>query len=94
MEGNKVRPALIISNDNFNKFSEHRIMVPITSVIKKEPYSVIINSNDLNAGKLLKQSRIKADRIFCVERDLIMMSIGSVKGKIFDKVKAEIMNVL
>ena len=36
----KVRPALIISNDFFNKKSDDCIMVPLTTIIKEEPYSV------------------------------------------------------
>lgn len=83
----KLRPALIISNNSFNKNSSDCIMVPLTSVIKNEPYSIIVDSKDLSEGKLLKISRIKADKIFSIEKNLIKMKIGKVNEKIFEKIK-------
>ena len=43
--GNKVRPALILSNLKFNK-NEDVIICAITSSIKDRPYSILIDSND------------------------------------------------
>ena len=90
LEENKVRPALVVSNDSFNKKGDDCIMVPLTSVIKNEPYSVLINQQDLLSGKLLKQSRIKVDKVFNVEKNLVIMKIGIVNDKTFEKVKSEI----
>ena len=89
-EGMKVRPALIVSNDIFNKKSADCIMVPLTTVIKNEPYSVIIDNGDMDSGELIKQSRIRADKIFSVEKNLITIKIGVIKDKTFEKVKTEI----
>ncbi|MFH1210139.1 MAG: type II toxin-antitoxin system PemK/MazF family toxin [archaeon] len=94
LEGTKVRPALIVSNDLFNKKSSDCIMVPLTTVIKDEPYSLIINQEDLGSGKLLKSSRIRADKIFTVEKNLIVMKIGVINNNTFDKVKSEILKTL
>jgi len=91
--GMKVRPALVVSNEYFNKKSADCIMVPLTTVIKDEPYSVIIDNNDMNSGELVKQSRIRADKIFCVEKNLVTMKIGIIKDKTFEKVKAEIFKI-
>jgi mRNA interferase MazF len=87
LEEKKLRPALIISNNLFNKTSSDCIMVPLTSVIKNESHSIIINSRDLEEGKLLKISRIKADKIFSIEKSLIKMKIGKVNKNTFEKVK-------
>jgi|SRR3989344_1033167 len=89
-EGMKVRPALIVSNDSFNKKSADCIMVPLTTVIKDEPYSVIIDNNDMESGELVKQSRIRADKVFSVEKSLVTIKIGLIKDKTFEKIKAEI----
>ncbi len=89
-EGMKVRPALVVSNESFNKKSADCIMVPLTTVIKDEPYSVIIDDEDMDSGKLMKPSRIRADKIFCVEKNLVTIKIGTIKDKAFDKIKAEI----
>ena len=89
-EGTKVRPALAVSKNDFNKKSADCIMVPLTTIIKDEPYSVIINNKDMLFGKIVKQSRIRVDKIFCVEKNLISMKIGKINEKTFEKVKKEI----
>lgn len=93
LEGTKVRPALVISNDIFNKKSADCIMVPLTTIIKEEPYSIVINQEDLSEGKLLKSSRIRVDKIFCVEKDLIIMRIGKINEDTFNIIKKEIMKI-
>ena len=65
-------------------------MVPLTSVIKDEPYSIIIDNKDLLSGEIARQSRIRADKIFCVEKSLVSMKIGKINDKTFEKVKQEI----
>ncbi len=92
-EGSKVCPALVVSNDSFNKKGDDCIMVPLTTVIKEEPYSVIINQRDLHSGKLLKPSRVRTDKIFNVEKDLIIMKIGVVNNPTFKKIKIEIVRM-
>lgn len=93
LEGSKVRPALVVSNDAYNKKSLDCVMVPLTTVIKNEPYSIILNQENLYSGKLLKPSRVKADKIFTVEKGLIIMKIGIVNDNTFEKIKSEILKL-
>lgn len=93
-EGVKVRPAIIISNNNFNKKSEDSIMLPLTSVIKEVPYSVLITQKDLSYGNLLKPSRIRIDKIFTIRKNLIRMKIGMVNNNIFEKIKSDIFKLI
>src|SRR3989344_8199848 len=93
LKGKKVRPALIVSNDIVNNKSKDCIMLPLTSVIKDEPYSIVINQDDLSSGQLIKSSRIKVDKIFTVEKRLIVMKIGTLRDNTFEKVKAELLTV-
>ncbi len=93
LEGTKVRPAIIISNDSFNQNSIDCIMVPLTTIIKEKPYSIIINQKDLVSGELLKESRIRVDKIFTAEKSLIIMKIGVINNKTFDKIKEEIVKL-
>ena len=93
LAGNKVRPALVVSNNWFNGKSGDCVMVPLTTVIKDEPYSVIINSSDMSSGKLLKQSRVRADKIFSVEKFLIKMKIGVLGKDSFENVRKEIFGI-
>jgi len=93
LKGKKVRPALIVSNDLVNNKSKDCIMLPLTSVIKDESYSIVINQDDLSSGQLIKSSRIKIDKIFTVEKRLVVMKIGTLSHNTFEKVKAELLNV-
>ena len=101
LEGTKVRPAIIVSNDSFNNKSADCIMVPLTTVIKDEPYSIVINQQDLTSGKLLKPSRIRADKIFAAEKKLFAQTAflvipillfweASASIKIFSSVKPKV----
>lgn len=92
-EGSKVRPAIIISNDNFNKKCQDCVMIPLTTVIKDEPYSILINQEDLSLGKLLRPSRIRIDKIFTINKNLIMMQIGKINENTFLKIRSEISKV-
>jgi len=93
LEGTKVRPALIVSNNYFNSKSNDCLAVPLTTIIKDEPYSVKIQQENLSSGKLLKPSRIRVDKIFCFEKSLIIMKIGVLNDEVFEKVKEEIIKI-
>ena len=86
----KVRPAIIVSNDNFNKRCQDCVMIPLTIVIKDEPFSLIIEQDNLESGKLLKQSRVRIDKLFTIKKSLIMMKIGKVNDKTLEKIKFKI----
>ena len=90
LEGNKVRPALVVSHDYFNNLSADIIAIPLTSVLKDVPYSVFITQNDMASGKLLVPSRIRADKIFTVEKKIVSFKIGALKDASFKKVKKEL----
>lgn len=94
LQEEKVRPALILSNESFNKRSRDCIVVPLTSVIKDDPSSVLVSQGDMDEGTLIRPSRIRADKIFNVEQRLVKMRIGSVKPAVFDKVRQEVIKIL
>lgn len=92
-EKNKVRPAIVISNNFFNNHSDDRIMVPLTTVIKPHFYSVLISQEELVSGKLLKPSAIRTDKIFSIEKNIIIKSVGTINKKVFSKIKEKILGL-
>ncbi|MBS3163632.1 type II toxin-antitoxin system PemK/MazF family toxin [Candidatus Woesearchaeota archaeon] len=94
LEETKVRPAVVISNNFFNDNSNDFVAIPITSIAKEDPYSVMLGQNDLDFGKLLKESRIRVDKIFTVEKNLIIMKIGAINNKTFENIKSKIKEIL
>jgi len=94
LEGSKVRPAIVISNNNFNRRSEDVIAIPVTTILKDEPYSVLIGQENLSSGKLLKPSRIRFDKIFTVEKKLAVMKIGVINENTFRQAKSKIFEII
>ncbi len=93
LKGRKVRPAIVVSNNNFNRMCLDCIAVPLTSVLKEEPFSFLINQSDMENGKLIRPSRVRVDKIFSVEKRLVQMKIGNVNDNFFDKLKSELIEV-
>jgi len=84
-----VRPAIVVSNNAINSTSEDVIMVPLTSVIKDVPYSVLITEKSLKDGSLVATSRARADKIFTAHKDLIQMKIATIRSDVLAEIKEE-----
>jgi|SRR3989338_1472992 len=90
----KVRPAIVISNDTINRMSEDIILVPLTSVLKEVPYSIIISQENLSEGKLITTSRARMDKVFTAHKSLIRMNIGTLKHDILRKIRQELIGAV
>ena len=90
----KVRPAIVISNDSINSTSEDLILVPLTSVLKDVPYSILLNQKDLVEGKLITLSRIRVDKIFTAHKSLIKLKIGIIKNDILNSIKVKLSKII
>lgn len=88
----KVRPAIIVSNDNINK-TEDCIVAPLTTVIKESPYSIVISQEDMASGELVIPSRVRADKIVTIKKIMIHKVIGRIKEKTFEKIREELIKV-
>ena len=86
----KQRPALIISNDAHNVKVEDVVICGITSNIKDEPYSIILEQKDMAEGKIYFLSRIKADKIFTIHKAIVIRKLGKVNTKVLERTKEEV----
>lgn len=86
--GQKVRPALVLSNDEFNKSSDDLIVCAITSTITSSRYSIIIDQDDLEDGVLYEKSLIKAETLLKIDRSIVIKRIASINDKTYLKVKS------
>ncbi len=89
----KRRPALVVSNDAYNQKADDCVVAAITSVLKDEPFSVTITNDDLEEGSLLKESRIRVDKLFTIEQTMIEGSVGLVNKEVFTNVKERLFTV-
>lgn len=77
--GRKVRPAIVISNNSFNNNSEDILIVGVTSNISKDQYTLRLNNEDLEEGKLITNCCIKVENILKLDKELIIKKIGKIK---------------
>ena len=91
--GAKLRPALVISNEKYNKSSWDLIVLKITSKGKDYAFDVNIKQSDLKQGTLKKESTIQADFPVVIEKDAAK-KIAEVKPEVMSKVKKKIKTLL
>lgn len=94
MKAAKQRPALIISNDTHNSREEDVVVCGITSNIKDEECSIMLEQKDMAEGDIHFLSRIKADKLFTIHKGIIRRKLGRVNRQILDKTKEELEKLL
>ena len=72
LSSSKKRPALVVSNKEFNSSSCDVICCLITTNKKSNKYSVEINQNNIKSGNIHFESRIKPYRLFTVDKKIII----------------------
>jgi mRNA interferase MazF len=88
-EANKVRPAVIVSNDAANRAAERRgrgvvTVVPVTSNTKQvHPFQVLIAAGE---GGLEVESKAQAEQLRAVSAERLRKRIGSLSPKTVDRI--------
>jgi mRNA interferase MazF len=90
----KVRPVVVMSNDNYNKKSNDFIAVPLTSNLKLRDHVLLISKREMESGLLIVDSNAKVDRVFSLQQSLIKMKIGHIKKEAYKKLKNMLINIL
>ncbi len=83
----KQRPVLVLSKNADNKSSDDIITCGITSNLKDNKYSVLIESTNLEQGQIPARSRIKVDKLFTLDKNIIKKKVAKVNRETFDQVK-------
>jgi len=86
----KRRPALVVSNDSFNRITGMAVVCPITSTRRDIPYHVSLDSSTVTQGEILCEqaksldyesrgwytAEVVPDKIFNQVIDILEMIIG------------------
>ncbi|MEK6873072.1 MAG: type II toxin-antitoxin system PemK/MazF family toxin [Nanoarchaeota archaeon] len=89
-----MRPAIIISNNGFNNTYQDIILVPLTSIIRNEDIEVIINSDNLISGNLVRTSVARIDKLASINKSRIKFHIGKIRESILDSIHSRISTIL
>lgn len=88
----KVRPALVISNDEVHSINDAMI-VQITSKSKNDNLSVDISEEDVVVPLPVK-SFIRCHKIFVIEQNLILEKISKLKSMKYNSVVKRINQII
>ena len=91
--GRKVRPVIVISNQDFNKHSDDILVVGVTSNISKDSYTFDLTNNDLEEGKFITKCCIKVENILKIDKELIVKKIGKIKKDKLSKIVNKIIEI-
>lgn len=86
LQGQKARPALVVSRDAYNHAHDDVVVCAITSNLESNEYKVAITEKDLDLGKLPLPSMVRADKILQIEKKLIDRTFARIKNGTYDEV--------
>lgn len=86
LKSSKVRPAIVLSNNKYNRRSDDFVAVPLTSNLRLRDYVILVTNNELETGNLIVNSKVKVDRVFSVNQRLVRMKIGRIKAKVHERI--------
>jgi mRNA interferase MazF len=89
----KLRPALIISNDLINRTGDY-LMMQVTSRLRNDSLSYLINEADYTGSPLLKQSELRLHKIFILNESLIAGGITNVSGNFLKSIVALVIKLI
>lgn len=94
LQSSKVRPAVVMSNDAYNRRSEDLVAIPLTSNLKLREHAVLVTNRNLESGWLIVDSKAKVDRVFSVSKRLVRMKVGRLDVKTHGRLLKELLRLL
>lgn len=97
LSSTKVRPAIVVSSDEFTNYGEDAIFVCISSqtsnVLPSDLFFVPSDSEFRNSG-LKKASLIKIGKVFCLSKSLASRLLGKAGPNTMLRIKERLVNIL
>ena len=86
-EVKKVRPCVVVSQDEINSFLKTVIVAPVTSALKSYPTRIDISLQGRNG-------QIMIDQIRTIDKSRLINQVGLLKRKEVEKIKSVIKQML
>ena len=83
LQRKKARPAIVVSNNRYNRYSDDVVAIPLTSNLRPSKYGVPVTRRDMESGKLVVDSIARVDKIFSVEKKIVIKRIGKIDSKTY-----------
>ena len=86
LQSGKRRPALVVAD----LAGDDLVLCQITSKARSDGYSISLTLGDFERGRLALDSFIRSNRLFTVDRSVILYAAGKIKDVKLQEVKAKI----
>ena len=86
LQSGKRRPALVVAN----LIGDDLVLCQITSRARSDGYSVPLTAADFTRGRLAVDSFIRSNRLFTVEKSVILYAAGKISDAKLLEAKAKI----
>lgn len=91
LSSEKRRPVLIVSNNDYNRRYDDVVVVVISSNIRSDDkYSVLFSNEDLDYGILPEKSKIKAHKLFTINKKKIVKKFSIINKDKFKDVNKKL----
>ncbi len=90
LSDSKRRPALVLTNLR----GDDLILCQITSQYLKDKYSLSIKNQSYANGNLPVEGQVRPNRIFTVDKRIILKKIATVKDDFLEKVVEEVVSII
>jgi len=94
LSATKRRPVLVLSKTAHNRKSPDIVVAAITSNLTVRGPRVPITSDDLESGSLRVESCVRADKVYTLDKSIIIRRFGRLKQEAFQAVLASFDDVL
>ena len=92
VEIKKTRPAIVVSNDSINHFSQLVVVVPLTkNTARLSPSHVVIPKG---TARLTFTSKVVTEQIKAVDKQRILRKLGSLTTAVIEQVDRALKNTL
>ncbi len=86
----KKRPAMVISSLEGNNI----ILAQITSKYRTEKYSLLVKTEDFQEGKLIIDSFVNCDKIFTLDKEIILRTIGKLDFEKTNQIISKVVDII
>lgn len=86
----KVRPVVIVSKNSFNENSKDIIACGLTTNIKNNLYSLLINKSDFSEGILYDPCCVKSESLLRLKKKMLIKKICVLKESFIKRVIKQI----
>jgi mRNA-degrading endonuclease toxin of MazEF toxin-antitoxin module len=86
--------VVALSNDRYNAREPDLFVAGVTSNPSPRPYTVPLDTPQLDEGTMRRPSLVRADKVFSIDQRIVRARFGRVTPATFDQIRHEVQAVM